>query len=328
MSSRSPSRRRPRCGKSASVRLQIFSSAAGTNAASAPYLFTSSCSDFCAGALRAADSGGAGKLDGRRDQLCLEPRQRCRRGPQPQLRGRAVRAAGLDQVVVHLHDDLRARVQQHARAARQRVRRVPRHPRRDPRRLAEPRQRARPCQIEGQTRPSEARPALAAARGVHLRCRGRLRAGRLVEDHVVDDPGSLRPDQRAGDERVLLQLRIEHEAVVVVDPAAGRVRHVGLARRDGDRPARPGERCRPRRGRVPVGRVPGRCAARRPAGKRRQLGRGEPAHVASDDRGRVVSRHPRRHQPGLRHPDDARGVRLRLRRRRQRERRDSAEAMA
>ena len=54
----------------------------------------------------------------------------------------------------------------------------------------------------------------------------------------MHDSGPLRLDQRARDEASCLQLRVEEEAVVVVDPAARRVGRVGARRCEHDR--RPG----------------------------------------------------------------------------------------
>ena len=252
----------------------------------------------------------------------------CGRRADSQPRLRAIRGDGLDQVVVHLHHDQRVGVQEDARALRQRVGRVSRNPGSDPRRLSEPAGRARLREIDGQVGPPETRPALASALGVELARRLSLLARRLVEDHVVDDSRALRPDQRAGHEYVVRELRIEHETVVVVDPAAGCAGEVRLGRREPDRTAGAVEPGAGRRSRPQVGRVSGRRSGCRPSGECRELVRGEAAEVATAKRCRVGPGHPRRHHSCPRHADD--GVRVRFGGGfgRERERCDPAEAVA
>src|SRR5206468_2983192 len=82
---------------------------------------------------------------------------------------------------------------------------------------------------------------------------------------------------------VLLQLRVEHEAVVVVEPAPARVRAIRVLRRDRDRAPRAAETGAERRLRMPVGGTAGRRATRRPACERRQLRVGQPARVAGHE---------------------------------------------
>ena len=169
------------------------------NAFSTPYLAISSWNACARAAFRAGDPVGHGSSTGAATRCVSSAVSLRRRRPEPQLGARAVGAGAGDQVVVHLHDDLRALVQEHAGSRGQRVRRVAGHPGGDPRRLAEPVDRAGGVEVDRQVRAAEARPALAAVCRVQLRRRGRLRARGLVEDHVVDAAGALRPDQRRRD---------------------------------------------------------------------------------------------------------------------------------
>ena len=172
---------------------------------------------------RAAGAGvpaRARQLDRRGEELRLQRNQPRRRRPNTEPRLRAIGGHRLDQVVVHLHDDQRVGVEQDAGSRRERVRRVPRDPGGDPGRLAEPVHRPRLRQVDRQIGAAEARPAVTAARRVEPSRSPCLRARGLVEDHVVDDSGALGTDQRARDEHVVREPRVEHEAVVVVDRAA------------------------------------------------------------------------------------------------------------
>ena len=246
-----------------------------------PYLLTSSWNACWRLHCGPVTPSGHGSSTGAAISCVWRRRQRRRRRADAQLGARAVRAGRGDQVVVHLHDDLRALVHQHAGALRERVRRVAGHPGGDPRRLAEPRRASRSPtgRAAGRARRSTSSPC---RRSPAFSCvgRGRLRAGGLVEDHVVDDAGALGLDQRGRDERVLLELRIEHEAVVVVDRPVRRVRGVRLvrARARASCPGRSGRRrstassggrpgCRPGRPLRPSGR--GSRARRSSAGERR-----------------------------------------------------------
>lgn len=144
----------------------------------------------------------------------------------------------------------------------------------------------------------------------------------------MHDPGSLRLDQRSGHERVLLQLWIEHEAVVVVEATAGRVRRICTRRRQDDRPTRATEPGVEAGARVQVARIAGRRAGAGPPRQRLQLRGGQAPPVAPDDRSRVPAGHPRRHLTRLGHSHDPGGVGLRVGCHRQRKRRDAAQTVA
>ena len=145
-------------------------------------------------------------------------------------RARSVTLRGVHKVVVHLHHDSGARVRENTGAGGNVIRCVAWHPGTDPLRRAKAVAR---CGIGsrvglGQTRPAEARPALATGLVVQLPRLESVLAGGFEQDHVVDDPCLLRLDDRTRDEHVLRQVGLEQEAVIFVHPTDGRLRHIGL----------------------------------------------------------------------------------------------------
>ena len=124
---------------------------------------------------------------------------------------------------------------EHARPRGRIVRRVSRHRRADPRRGAEAvvrggvRSRVRLRQAGS----AEARPAVAARGRIEPPCIGRVLTCSLEEDHVMHDRRPLWLDDRAGHVRVLREVRLEQEAVVVVQPADRCLREIRARRGEG-----------------------------------------------------------------------------------------------
>ena len=182
-------------------------------------------------------AGPAGQLDRRRQQHRRQRGEVLGAGRQPEQGRRAVGARAAEQVVVHLHDDLAAGRERRTEARCVDRLRGARRPGAEP-----------GCVVEvgavGQAAVAEAGPALARVVGVELLGRGVLVGVDAVEDHVVDDVAVVRLHERAGEERVLGQVRVEQEAAVVVGAdAVRRRRRVGLsgsAATSGVSPARSG----------------------------------------------------------------------------------------
>ena len=246
-------------------------------------------------------AGGARQLDRCRGEERVERRQRrpCSRNDL-EHGSRAVRHPAVHrvwivhEVVVHLHHDECTAVQEHPRAGRQIVRGASGNPGSDPLRRAEPVARDVSGRRAGlrEPRAAEAAPSLAPGRRVQALRFGRVRPGRLEQDHVMDELGALRLDSCRRDEHVLRELRVEHEAVVVVGGARRRARRVGARgyQRDGS-----SRGCRGPAHGLQGGAVPELCSASHPARDQVLLLRREDPARGAEVSGRVGAGHPRRH---------------------------------
>ena len=229
-------------------------------------------------------STGAGSSCGpQRGEPCVARRQ-----PQPDARPVARPGRPVQQVVVHLHDQLGAGLQQVAGAGRGALlaaaaRRPGRHPV-----VAERAGRV----VAADAGAAEAGPALAGVARVELP-RGRD-VGRRdpEEDRVVDDVDVARPELAAGQERRPPQAGVDEEAAVLVGPAVRRPRRVRPRHGQGGEPlADPQRGARPGRRGVPV-RARGRRGARR--------GRARPGRRGRRAAGGRAAAQEREHRPGRR----------------------------
>ena len=122
----------------------------------------------------------------------------------------------------------------------------------------------------------------------------------------MDEARRLRADRRAGDERVAGELRVEQEAVVVVEAAALGARRVGLRRRERPHLGAARQRRGRRAARVRARGLASGSAPRPPTSPASTAPARQPARVLPDEPLRVRPRRPRRHQPGLRDRGEAR----------------------
>ena len=248
-------------------------------------------------AQRACLALGARKLHRRRQQGRLERGQAFARGHRGQHRARPVGAAAVQEVVVHLHHDPAARRERHPETLGEPVAAPARRPGGDPRCIAQAASRARRSTADpGASETAPARPRRGAIERVRL---GDALGSGTEQDHVVDEASGVRldPDRRC--ECVGGQLRVEHEAAVVVGAAvrrAGRVRR----RQPEAKHGLSGARTRGRdRWQTHLRTVDSRAGAR-PAQERVALGGAEGAPVLPGEASRLWPRRPRRH-PALLH---------------------------
>ena len=157
-----------------------------------------------------------------------------------------------------------------------------------------------------EARASEAGPTLASGGLVQAPSLDRVTPGGFEQDDVVDEVGLPRLDLRGGHEYVLFQVGLQQEAVVVVEPATGRVWAVQLCRLE----RQVGAGCeRAAAHRVDRPTLADLSAALHPAGDRLPLGRGQDSPLAANVGGRVRPGRPRRHDGELGHRQDGRGMR-------------------
>ena len=243
----------------------------------------------------------------------------------------AIRAAAVQEVVVHLHHDPAPGGELDPGSRPEAACAEPRRPGGDPPGVVEDPARA-PARPASDTGTAEAGPSRAPGATVECCSPGDGGLRDPVEDHVMDDGGVAGDDPRRGDEGVPRQLRVEEEAAVIVGRALRRGRAVGRRHRQLEprlattwRRRRRGRR--PDRRATPCGSRPDELRAR-PVDERRALPGvervGRLAHIL---RGGGGGR-PRRHAAPLeRRDDEGRAVRE-VALRPERERRDAAVPVA
>ena len=251
-------------------------------------------------AQRSVGVGGpAGQLDRCRQQHRLERGEVAVARGEPQPRGGDVGLGTREQVVVHLHDHLRAGLERDADVVGHHLLAAAGRPGAEPRGVVEA--AAGPADAGA----AEAGPALPGL-GVVRRPGCGHRAGRHPEqDHVVDDALGARQHVQAGDEGVLGERGVEQEAAVVVGAGAGGRRR-GVRRRH-RQPGEPLPRAQRRRGRRAGVGVVGRRdrpGPPRPGPRRRWPGRRRQARPCS----RRAAAPPSRARPGRRRRGASRPV--------------------